>query len=81
LEVNLKTHVGGQRGIFSKVVLGFRNLGYDMGKCLKVTLQICALEKFPLMLMGGRAEGQACTDPGAKTLISVRGIFFIFILV
>ena len=30
----------------------------------------CA-DKFPLMLMGGRAEGLACADPGARTPIGV----------
>ena len=28
----------------------------------------CA-EKFPLMLMGGRVEGPACVDPGARNPI------------
>ena len=32
----------------------------------------CA-EFFLLMMMGGRAEGLACADPGAKTPISVGG--------
>ena len=27
--------------------------------------------KFPLMLMGGRAEGHVCADPGARTPIGV----------
>ena len=31
--------------------------------------------KFPLVSMGGRAEGLACTDPGARTPIGVSGIF------
>jgi hypothetical protein len=29
--------------------------------------------KFPLMLMGGRAEGQACADPVGRTTIGVSG--------
>ena len=29
--------------------------------------------KFPLMSMGGRAEGLACADPGARTPISLSG--------
>ena len=29
--------------------------------------------KFPLMLMGGRAEGLACADPGARTPIGTSG--------
>jgi hypothetical protein len=34
--------------------------------------------KFPLVLMGGRAEGLACADPGARTPISASGILGIF---
>jgi hypothetical protein len=34
----------------------------------------CA-EKFPLVSMGGRAEGQACADPGARTPIGASGNF------
>ena len=33
---------------------------------------MCA-EKFPLVLMGGRAEGLACADPEAKTPIGASG--------
>ena len=29
--------------------------------------------KFPLMSMGGRAEGLACADPGARTPIGASG--------
>ena len=32
---------------------------------------------FPLVLMGGRAEGLACADPVARTPIGVSGILFI----
>ena len=31
--------------------------------------------KFPLVLMGGRADGLACADPGARTLIGASGNF------
>jgi hypothetical protein len=31
--------------------------------------------KFPLVSMGGRAEGLACADPGARTPISASGNF------
>ena len=31
--------------------------------------------KFPLVSMGGRAEGRACADPGARTPIGVSGNF------
>ena len=30
-------------------------------------------EKFPLVPMGGRAEGLACADPGARTPIGASG--------
>ena len=33
---------------------------------------MCA-EKFPLVSMGGRAEGFACADPGARTPIGASG--------
>ena len=36
----------------------------------------CA-EKFPLALMGGRAEGLACADPGARTPIGASGNYFL----
>ena len=29
--------------------------------------------KFPLVLMGGRAEGPACADPGVRTPIGDSG--------
>ena len=35
---------------------------------------MCA-EKFPLVLMGGRAEGLACADLGARTPIGASGNF------
>ena len=31
--------------------------------------------KFPLVSMGGRAEGLACADPGARTPIVTSGNF------
>ena len=33
-------------------------------------------EKFPLVSMGGRAEGLACADPGARTPIGASGNFY-----
>ena len=33
--------------------------------------------KFPLVPMGGRAEGLACADPGARTPIGASGIIII----
>ena len=35
---------------------------------------MCA-DKFPLVSMGGRAEGLACAYPGARTPIGARGNF------
>ena len=32
-----------------------------------MTLQTCVPGKFPLVLMGSRADGLACADPGART--------------
>jgi hypothetical protein len=34
--------------------------------------------KFPLVSMGGRAEGLACADPGAKTPIGASGNFIYY---
>ena len=31
--------------------------------------------KFPLVFMGGRAEGLACADPGARSPIGASGNF------
>ena len=33
--------------------------------------------KFPIVPMGGQAEGLACADPGARTPIGASGIFLI----
>ena len=33
-------------------------------------------EKILLVSIGGRAEGQACTDPGARTPIGASGISY-----
>jgi hypothetical protein len=38
---------------------------------------LCA-KKFPLVTMGGQAEGLACADPGARTPIGTCGIFLFF---
>ena len=35
--------------------------------------------KFPLVSMGGRAEGLACADLGARTPIGASGISFSFL--
>ena len=36
----------------------------------------CA-EKFPLVSMGGQADGLKCADPGARTPIGASNFFFI----
>ena len=38
----------------------------------------CA-RKFPLVSMGGRAEGLACADPGARTPIDASGNFWVIL--
>ena len=38
---------------------------------------MCAV-KFPLVSMGGRAEGLTCADPGARTPIGASGNFIYF---
>ena len=38
---------------------------------------MCAV-KFPLVLMGGRAEALACSDPKVRTPIGASEIFFNF---
>ena len=61
---------------FSKVVLGFRNFGYEflaVGEMFEGNSADMCGEKFPLMSMGGQAEGLACADPGARTPIGVSG--------
>ena len=35
--------------------------------------------KFPLVSMGGRAEGLACADPGARSPIGASGNYFTMI--
>ena len=50
---------------------------YDQGQVLQGLLLLRS-EKFPLVSMGGRAEGQACADPGARTPIGASGIYFLF---
>ena len=37
--------------------------------------------KYPLVSMGGRAEGLVCVDPGARTPIGASGISHGFLMV
>ena len=68
---------GQTRGVFSKVILGFRNFGYDFlgvrGDVEGDSADMRA-RKFPLTSMGGQAEGLVCADPGARILLGVSGI-------
>ena len=58
----------GPLGTIFRFLLGFfENFEGD-------SAETCA-GKFPLMSMGGWAEGLACADPGARTPIGVSGIF------
>ena len=64
------------------------NILYFLGRdiwCSDVPVLLCHVSAFlfrefildlPLMPIGGRAEGLACVDPGARTPISVSGNFF-----
>ena len=50
-----------------------------MGEMLKGDSADGCADKFPLTLMGGRAEGLACADPGARTPIGVSGNLSVFL--
>ena len=45
-----------------------------LGEMFEVDSADMCAGKFPLMSMGGRAEGLACADPGAMTPIGATGI-------
>ena len=49
-------------------------MGKTFGRCLCRHMR----RKFPLVSMGGRAEGLASADPGARTPIGANGIIFRF---
>jgi hypothetical protein len=54
-----------QKGVISKVDLGFQNFGYDFwgfGEMFEGDSADKCGEKFPLMLIWGRANGQAWAD-------------------
>ena len=69
-------HLNGQRKVFTKVVLGFRMTSRGLGEMFEeYSADSCGL-KILLLLMGGLAEGLACTDLGARTPIGVSGNFF-----
>ena len=45
-----------------------------LGKMFESEFVDVCNKKFPLVLMGGRAEGLACADPGARTPIGASRI-------
>ena len=46
----------------------------ELGEIFKGDFADTCAKKIPLMLMGGQSEGQACTDPRARTPIGASGI-------
>ena len=72
-------YLGVQKGVFSKALLGSETSERLGGMYEGASVDICC-GKFPLMSMGGRAEGLACADPGARTPIGMSGNFFPILL-
>jgi hypothetical protein len=73
----IRLYLTGQRGRFSKVVLGFWNFVYDFcvvgGDVWRwLCRQVC--RKFLLVLMGVWVEGRMCNEPGARTPIGATEI-------
>ena len=62
-----------EKGVFSKIVLVFRNFGYDFwgvgGDVWRWLWHVC--RKISAHVDGGQVEGLAFTDPGARTPIGV----------
>ena len=56
------------------------NNSEGLGKMFEGDSSDMCVGKFPLVSMGGRVEGLACADPGARTPIGLSGNFkgFIF---
>ena len=52
----------------------------ELGEVFEVDSADTLARKFPLVSMGGRAEGLACADPGARTPIGASGINLFFLL-
>ena len=48
-----------------------------LGEMFEGDCAVMCAGKFPLVLMGGREEGLACADPGARTPIGASGILVI----
>ena len=51
-----------------------------LGEMFEVDSADTCAGKFPLMSMGGRAEGLACADPGARTPMALAEMFFALLL-
>ena len=67
-----------QRGVFSKVILGSKTsdmTSEELWDMFEGDSADALDGKFPLVLMGGRAEGLACADPGARTPSAQRKFF------
>jgi hypothetical protein len=45
----------------------------ELGEMFEVDSADMCAGKFPLVLIGGRAEGLACSDPGVRTPIGASG--------
>ena len=71
--------MGGQKPSFGtnlqKVVVGSEMTFERLGEMFEGYSADTGAGKFPLVPMGGRAEGLACADPGARTSIGASGNF------
>ena len=78
------TLLGGQGGYFQKSSKDSKTsdmTSEGSGEMFEGDSADTCAAKFLLMLMGGRAEGLACTDPVARTPIGVSGNLNIFCFV
>ena len=58
------------------VVVGFQNFAWapkGLGEMFKGDSEDICAGKYSLISMGGRTEGLACADPGARTPIGASG--------
>ena len=68
---------GVKGGIFKKLSLGSETsdmTSEGLGEMFEGDSADMCAGKFPLVSVGGRAEGVACADPGARTPIGASGI-------
>ena len=61
-------YLGGQRGVFSRAETSDMT-SEGLGEMFEGDSADTSAGKFPLMSMGGRAEGLTCASPGARTPI------------